>query len=182
MKKILLFLFAVVLSSCAQVPQQLKQFTSPYGGTYALRLPDQIQVTENSFLYEVTITNRENGYSEKQTFKLERMNFHPFTPTFKRYQLQYLHFKYFTYPQKIRAEAYEFLQKWDNKITNNPDLFEVKKQLIFALCKKQPIADNKIVTTIFSRMNKDDEFIKIFDNLAAFKNTSIPTIAYQDFC
>lgn len=183
MRKISLFLFCLLLlASCTEEPQNLTQFTAPHGGTYAIRLPDQVQVTENSFIYEVTITNLENDYTETKRYVYERMNFHPFTPIFAKHQLEFLHFEYFTMPLKQRDDAYKYLVDWDVKTTNNPSLFKVTNQIIFAICKKQPIEDDKLVTTIFNRKNKSDEFIKVYDDLTKFKNTNTPTIAYQEIC
>ncbi|MGL1919501.1 MAG: hypothetical protein OCD03_00590 [Hyphomicrobiales bacterium] len=179
---ILIFSAFLFLNSCSETSQNLTQFTSPFGGTFAVRLPDQVQVTENSFIYQVKIENIENGYFETKRYVFERMNFHPFTPVFKNHQLEFLHFEYFNLPQKQRDKAFKYLADWDKKITNNPSLFKVTNQLIFAVCKKQSIAKDKLVTTIFNRLNKDDQFIKIYDNLKSFKNTTIPVIAYQEIC
>ncbi|NRA87789.1 MAG: hypothetical protein HRU28_10435 [Rhizobiales bacterium] len=186
MKKYLLFLIAsLLLTACEDEVVTLNTFTSPHGGVYALRVPDQVQVTTNSFFYEVKIINSENDFTVKKTYKLERMNFHSFTPTFKQHQLQYLHIEYFTFPQNIRDKAYSFLQDWDEKTTNNPDLFKVQTKLIFALCSVTPIPEYKIVTTIFKRQNKSDGFKQIYDNLESvnnFKNLTVPTIVYQNHC
>ena len=46
--------------SCSQDTVDLTKFTSPFGGTYAIRLPDQVQITENSCFYEVRNENNEN--------------------------------------------------------------------------------------------------------------------------
>lgn len=171
-----------MLNSCSDQPNNLSKFTSPHGGTYALRLPDQVQVTENSFIYEIKIENVENDYYEIKRYTFERMNFHPFTPVFAKHQLEFLHFEYFTMPLKQREKAYQYLADWDKKITNNPTLFKVTNKLIFAVCKTQPIANDKLVTTIFSRLNKGDEFNKIYDNLLRETNQTTPNIAYQEIC
>lgn len=182
-KIITLCLSLFLLTSCGtEEPQNLKHFTSPFGGKYAVRIPDQTQVTENSFIYQVKIENVENDYFEIKRFPLERMNFHPFTPTFKPHQLEFLHFEYFTIPLKQRQAAYDYLADWDAKITNNPTLFKVTNQLTFATCQKQQLPDDKLVTTIFRRLNENGEFIKIYDDLEAFKNLTIPNIAYQKIC
>ncbi|PCI86401.1 MAG: hypothetical protein COB24_09550 [Hyphomicrobiales bacterium] len=182
-KIITLCLSLLLLTSCGtDEPQNLKHFTSPFGGKYAIRIPDQVQITENSFIYEVKIENIENDYLEVKSFLLERMNFHPFTPIFKPHQLEFLHFEYFTIPQKQRQQVYDYLADWDTKITNNPTLFKVTNQLIFATCQKQPIPDDKLVTTIFRRQNEDAEFIKIYDDLEPFDNLTTPKIAYQKIC
>lgn len=178
----LIFTCLFLLVSCTEEIVNLKHFTSPHGGTYAIRLPNQVKITENSFIYQVQITNVENEYTETKRFVFERMNFHPFTETFQQDQLEFLHFEYFTLPNEKKDEAYKFLSEWDNKITNNPTLFTVTNQLIFAICKNQQIASNKLVTTIFNRLNKDNKFTKIYDDMLPFKNTSKPIIAYQDFC
>lgn len=181
-KFIIVFLGLIMLSACSDEVSDLTQFTSPHGGTYAVRLPDQVQITENSFIYEVKIENRENDYFETKRYVFERMNFHPFTPIFAKQQLEFLHFEYFTLPLKQREAAYKYLADWDAKIKNNPTLFKVTNSLIFAICKKQPIEGNKLVTTIFNRLNKDNEFIKIYDDLMPFKNITQPNIAYQGQC
>uniref|UniRef100_A0A2A4YZT8 Lipoprotein n=1 Tax=OCS116 cluster bacterium TaxID=2030921 RepID=A0A2A4YZT8_9PROT len=184
MRKIITICLSLfLLASCGtDEPKNLKHFTSPFGGKYAIRLPDQVQLTENSFIYEVKIENVENDYFEVKRFALERMNFHPFTPIFAQYQLEFLHFEYFTIPQKQRQKVYDYLADWDVKITNNPTLFKVTNQLIFAVCQKQKINDDKLVTTIFNRLNENDAFVKIYDDLEPFDNLTIPIIAYQKIC
>lgn len=184
MHKIFIFFLSFLwLTSCTeQPPHNLSQFTSPHGGTYAIRIPDQVQVTENSFYYEIKIENLENDYFETKRYRYERMNYHPFTKTFAAHQLKYLHLEYFTLPREQRDKAYDYLAEWETKITNNPTLFKVTNQLIFAICQKQKIAEDKLVTTIFRRKNKNDEFIKIYDDLESFKNLTQPTIAYQKLC
>lgn len=176
------FLTIFLLSSCTDEPINLTQFTSPYGGTYAIRLPDQVQVTENTFIYEVKIENLNNDFTEIKRFHFERMNFHPFTPIFAEHQLQYLHFEYYKLPNPQHDKAYQYLAEWEAKVNANPNQFKVTNQITFAICQKQSIDDNKIVTTIFRRLNKDEEFIKVYDNLMPSKNIIMPAIAYQSEC
>lgn len=177
-----IFASLFLLMSCSQDTPDLQNFTSPLGGTYAIRLPDQIQVAENSFFYEIRIDNVENEYSEVKRFKLERMNFHPFTPVFAEFELEYLYFSYFNYPHKLRESAYEYLAEWDAKVKNNPNLFKISESIVFALCRLQDIEDNKVVSTLYMRRNNADEFIKIYDDLQQFDNLIKPTIGYHAAC
>lgn len=171
-----------LLMSCTQDTPDLKNFTSPLGGTYAIRLPDQVQITEYSFFYEVRIENNANDYVEVKRFRLDRMNFYPFAPVFKKFELQYLYFSYFNFPQKQRETAYKYMAEWDVKVNNNPDLFTVSESIIFAICRTQEIADQKIVTTLYQRRNEEDAFVRIYDDLDRFDNLATPIIAYQAEC
>ncbi|MCJ8324451.1 MAG: hypothetical protein HRU29_06685 [Rhizobiales bacterium] len=178
----IIFTCFFLLMSCSQDTVDLTKFTSPFGGTYAIRLPDQVQITENSFFYEVRIENNENDFVEVKRFRLERMNFYPFAPVFKKLELQYLYFSYFNFPQKQRESAYKYLADWDVKVNNNPTLFTLSETIIFAICRTQAIADHKIVTTLYQRRNEEDAFDRIYDDLERFENLTMPIIAYQAEC
>lgn len=182
MRIILSLIAFMLLASCLDEPVKLDHFVSPNGGVFAIRIPDQLQVTPNSFLYDINIQNVETDYSENRTYKLERMNYHPFAKTFPNDQLQYLHFEFYTFPQNIREEAYQYLQKWDQRITNNSTMFKLETTTIFSLCFIQKIPEDKVVTTIFHRQHKEAKFVKIFDNLTLFNNTLKPIFAAKSPC
>lgn len=177
-----LFLSLLLLTSCSDEPKELSILANPHGGVYALRIPDQLKVIKNSFYYDLEIKNLETGYKESKRFKLERMNFHPFTPTFAKDQLQYLHFEYFTFPQAIRAEAHNYLYNWDRKLKANKDMFSYTVTPTFALCQTQKIRPDKVVATLFTRLNKEVEFTKVYDDLTRFKNIQTPAYGAQSPC
>ncbi len=183
MKKYLVTLLSLILlTSCQDELTDLTLFTNSHGGTFAVRIVDQVAITEHSFTLVIKVENLDNGYIEKRIFNLERMNFHPFKDTFEAHQMEGLHFEYYNFPQDTRDTAYEFLSKWDLMVKNNQQLFKVTETLVFALCQKQKVPKKNQVVTIFKRQNKPDGFEKIYDDLTRFKNRTTPLIAYQKSC